>query len=86
MHVTKFLLIKQNGLRCMWCGKELPYEEIFWHHMKPKAICRYYREKIDNSYENGALLCGKCHEYVHTFPYWSVEYQGIMHEIMQNKK
>ena len=86
MHETKALLITKNGLRCMLCGKEVPYRQINWHHIKPKAVCRYYNEPIDNSYENGALLCLDCHAYVHTLYYWSYEYQATMKRIINNRK
>ena len=86
MHDTKYELIKRNGLRCMLCGKEFPYHEINWHHIKPKAVCRYYHEPIDNSYENGSLLCLSCHAYVHSLYYWSNEYQSAMEIVRSNKK
>lgn len=86
MHETKAELIVNNGLRCMLCGKEFPYHEINWHHIKPKAVSKYLGEPIDNSYDNGALLCLGCHAYVHTFYYWSKEYSDLMAEIRKNKK
>lgn len=86
MHDTKAKLIVENGLRCMLCGKEVPYQQINWHHIKPKAVCKFYNEPIDNSYDNGALLCLDCHAYVHTFYYWSREYQALMATIRRNKK
>ena len=86
MHPTKAELINRNGLRCMLCGKEVPYRQINWHHIKPKAVCKYYKEPIDNSYENGSLLCLECHDFVHTLYYWSAEYQYYMDVIRKNKK
>lgn len=86
MHDTKALLIKRNGLRCMLCGKKVPYQQINWHHIKPKAVCKYYKEPIDNSYENGSLLCLDCHAFVHTFYYWSKEYHDLMDMIRQNRR
>ena len=86
MHETKAELIKRNGLRCMLCGKIFPYCQINWHHILPKAISKYYGEKPDNSYENGALLCLDCHSYVHSFYYWSNEYKKLMEIIKNNKK
>lgn len=86
MHETKALLIKKNGLKCMLCGREVAYHEINWHHIKPKAICRKRKEPIDNSYENGALLCLSCHSYVHTLFYWSEEYKEATRIILSNKK
>lgn len=86
MHPTKALLIERNGLRCMYCGRIVPYNQINWHHIKWKSICKYYHEEIDNSYENGALLCLDCHAFVHTFSYWSKEYQEAMDVIRRNKR
>ena len=86
MHETKALLIKRNGLRCMLCGRICDYNQINWHHIKPKAVSKYYNEPIDNSYENGSLLCLDCHAYVHTLYYWSDEYQKAMQKIRKNKK
>lgn len=86
MHETKALLIKRNGLRCMYCGRTVPYSQINWHHIKPKAVSKYYGEEIDNSYENGSLLCLDCHAFVHTLYYWSDEYREAMNVIRRNKK
>lgn len=86
MHDTKRLLIRYNGLKCMLCGAEVSYKEINWHHIKPKAVCRYKGEPIDNSYENGALLCVECHAFVHSLYYWSEEYRLVTDRILANKK
>ena len=86
MHPTKALLICNNGLKCMLCGRTVSYNRINWHHIKPKAVCKYYNEPIDDSYENGSLLCLNCHSYVHTLSYWSKEYQNAMDVIRRNKK
>ena len=86
MHETKSLLIKRNGLRCMLCGRKVKYNELNWHHIKPKSVCKQHKEPIDNSYENGALLCLNCHSYVHTLNYWSKEYKEAMEKIQANKK
>lgn len=86
MHPTKQLLIQRNGLKCMLCGREVKYEQINWHHIKPKAVCKYLGEKIDDSYDNGSLLCLSCHAYVHTLYYWSKEYADITKLIRKNKK
>lgn len=86
MHETKAKLITNNGLRCMLCGKEFSYNQINWHHIKPKSVCKYLNEPIDNSYENGALLCLNCHAYVHTFYYWSYEYDELMNIVRSNRK
>ena len=86
MHRTKQELIERNGLRCMLCGKEVSYEQLNWHHIKTKAECRRHKKPIDNSYENGSLLCLNCHAFVHTFPYWSSFYKYYMDVIRKNKK
>ena len=86
MHPTKELLIQNNGLRCMLCGKRVPYNCINWHHIIPKSECKWNNEPIDNSYENGSLLCLNCHAYVHTLDYSSQEYKKAMRIIRQNKK
>lgn len=86
MHETKALLIVRNGLRCMLCGRTVTYNQINWHHIKPKAVSKYLKEPIDNSYENGSLLCLDCHAYVHSLYYWSDEYQNAMRVVRQNKK
>lgn len=85
MHPTKAELINKNGLRCMLCGKVFSYKYLNWHHIKPKSICKQNKEPIDNSYENSALLCLDCHEYVHTFDYYDNEYQYLMNIIRKNK-
>lgn len=86
MHPTKKLLIERNGLKCMLCGKEVAYNQINWHHIKPKAVCKYFGEPIDDSYENGALLCLSCHHLVHTIYYWDERYENFMRIIRQNKQ
>lgn len=86
MHPTKQLLIEINGLKCMLCGRSVPYAQINWHHIKPKAVCKYLGEEVDNSYENGSLLCLDCHAFVHTLYYWSDEYQTYMKRIITNRK
>lgn len=86
MHPVKQLLIERNGLKCMLCGREVRYEQINRHHIKPKAVCKYLKEEIDESYDNGALLCLECHAYVHTLSYWSKEYQDAMNKIRKNKR
>ena len=86
MHPVKAEMISRNGLRCMLCGRIVPYECINWHHIKPKAICKYYKEPIDNSYDNASLLCLECHAYVHTLSYWSKEYKDLMDTVRRNKQ
>jgi 5-methylcytosine-specific restriction endonuclease McrA len=86
MHPTKAELICKNGMRCMLCGKEVSYRQMNWHHIIPKFIFKKNKKPVDNSYENGALLCLDCHAFVHSYPYWSDEYQYYMDVIRQNKK
>lgn len=86
MHPTKAELITRNGLKCMICGKEFPYKQIQWHHIKPRAVSKYLNEPADDSYENGALLCIDCHAFVHTLYYWSYEYNLMMDVVRRNKK
>ena len=86
MHVTKQLLIERNGLRCMLCGKEFKYNDLYWHHIKPKHVSLKRGEHIDNSYENGCLLCSDCHDYVHLFDWQDEEYKALMAQIKENKK
>ena len=86
MHQVKKLLIERNGLKCMLCGETVPYQLINWHHIKPKAVSKYLGEPVDDSYDNGALLCLECHAYVHTMYYWSKEYQETMERIRKNKR
>lgn len=86
MHETKAKLITKNGLRCMLCGRDVKYREIQWHHVKWKSICKKENIPIDNSYENGVLLCVMCHSYVHTLDYYSSEYQELMRKAVKNRK
>ena len=85
MHPVKELLINRNGMYCMLCGKKCAYTEIEWHHIKWKSITRRREHKIDNSYDNGALLCAACHHYVHTFEYDSEEYRKLMSVVRSHK-
>ena len=78
MHPTKAELINANGLRCMLCGKEFPYRQLSWHHIKWKSICKKNKEPIDNSYENGLIVCVSDHAYLHTLDYDSEEYHKLM--------
>lgn len=86
MHPTKELLIKRNGMYCMLCGKKCEYKDIEWHHIKWKSVSLRHKEPIDNSYDNGALLCKNCHHYVHTFKYYSDEYHDLMWVIRSHKR
>ena len=86
MHQTKQELIERNGLKCMFCGEEVPYENIEWHHIIPKHITKFFGLPQDDSYENGALLCKRCHKIVHIYEYWDVEYYRITQVILSHKK
>jgi 5-methylcytosine-specific restriction endonuclease McrA len=86
MHPTKEELIERNGLRCMLCLKEFPYHEIQYHHIVPKYASKHMGLPPDNTYDNGCLLCLKCHAKVHEYSYWSDEYQFLMDVIEDNKK
>ena len=85
MHPVKELLIKRNGMYCMLCGKKCEYPDIEWHHIKWKSVTLRREGKIDNSYENGALLCTSCHHYVHTFSFYSDEYHDLMNVVRSHK-
>lgn len=86
MNATKAKLIEVNGCRCMLCGQEVPYRQITWHHIKWRCISKKNHEPIDNSYENGLLLCLNDHAYVHTLEYDSDEYKKLMEIAKKNKK
>lgn len=86
MHETKEALLRVNGQKCMLCGRGVPYALINWHHIKPKAVCKRNHEPIDNSYENGALLCVDCHAIVHSYQYGSDKYTYFTMVILANKK
>lgn len=85
MHETKALLITRNGLKCMGCGKEVEYKNIHWHHIKPKYVSKANHEPVDNSYDNGALLCVQCHQEIHKYLWWDLEYQLLTDIIEDNK-
>ena len=85
MHETKALLIVRNGLFCMACGKLVPYSEIQWHHLVPKYVSKTYKQPPDNSYENGSLLCKRCHVEIHKYLWWDEEFQMLTDLIEDNK-
>lgn len=70
----------------MLCGKIFPYEQLNWHHIRPKWVSKKLNQPIDNSYENAALLCVGCHALVHSFDYYDTRYGELMKQAMQNKK
>lgn len=85
MHETKALFIQRNGLRCMGCGKIVEYTNIQWHHIVPEYVSKINKQHPDNSYENGSLLCRKCHVAIHKYLYWQEEYQLLIDLIEDNK-
>lgn len=86
MHPTKQELLNINGPRCMLCGKIFRYRELEWHHIVPKYVTTFYGQPKDDSYENGSILCLKCHARVHEYLYWDDEYQFLMDVIEDNKQ
>ena len=85
MHETKALLIVKHGLRCMGCGKDCELKDLQWHHLKPKYVSKAYHESPDNSYENGSLLCKRCHIEIHKYLWWDNEFQLLTDLIEDNK-
>lgn len=85
MHKTKELLIVRNGLRCMGCGKIVEYKDLHWHHLKPKYVSKINHEPPDDSYENGSLLCRRCHIEIHKYLWWEDEFQ-VMTSIVEGNK
>ena len=85
MHMTKAQLIVRNGLRCMGCGRVVEYADIQWHHIKPRYVYKANHEVPDDSYENGALLCKRCHATIHKYLWWDSEYQLLTEAILDNK-
>lgn len=85
MHPTKQELLNINGPRCMLCGKIYPLRELQWHHIVPKYVTTFMGRPPDNSYENGSILCLKCHARVHEYLYWDDEYQFLTDVIEDNK-
>ena len=85
MHPTKAKLIELNGMRCMACGRQCTRHELQWHHIVPKYVFRQNHLPIDNSYENGALLCVNCHIKVHEYLFWDDEYQLMMDLVEDHK-
>lgn len=85
MHNTKYELIKRNGLVCMLCGRECDYKMLEWHHIIPKHVCKEQHKPIDDSYENGSLLCLTCHTYVHLLEHDKQEYDNAMQIVKMHK-
>lgn len=84
MHETKRRLLVRYGYVCMLCGKSHPYIE--WHHIRPKYDFLKHNEPIDNSEENGVLLCRECHVNLHKYWYGTAEYMTFTQEIIRNKE
>ena len=85
MHETKALLITRNGLRCMGCGRVVSYKDIQWHHLVPKYVSKINKQPPDDSYENGSLLCIRCHVEIHKYLWWQDEFQLLTDLIEDNK-
>lgn len=85
MKLTKELLLKRYGKRCMMCGKRYPLKLLQWHHIKPKYVYRHNNKPPDDSTENGAILCVSCHAIIHEYVWESDEYQLLTEIILQNK-
>lgn len=85
MHATKCMLIERHGLKCMLCGRTVEYKDIQWHHIKPKYASKADGEPIDDSYENGSLICVDCHRYIHLYSWWGIEYHQLMSIVLSNK-
>lgn len=79
MKVVKRELIQRNGTVCMYCGVDVG-KKITWHHIIPK-----YAKGKDN-YENGSLLCEKCHRLIHKYNYKTKEYTAMTNVILRNKR
>ena len=85
MHDTKVQLILRTGLRCMYCGEEYPLYDLQWHHIKPRYVYKACHEAPDDSYENGSLLCKRCHVAIHKYKWKEKEYQAMTGTIKKNK-
>jgi hypothetical protein len=59
----------------MICGKYFG-KEITHHHIKPK-----YADGTDD-YNNGSLLCTRCHCHIHKYEYNSKQYLQLTEEIL----
>lgn len=78
MKEVKRLLIERNGTRCMLCRQDVKMA-IQWHHAQPKYA------KGDNSYNNGTLLCDRCHKHIHQFQFGTTQYTQLTIQILKNK-
>ena len=86
MHITKKLLLMAHGDRCMMCGKYDKLKNLEWHHIVPSYVRRLDHLPPDDSLENGAILCKKCHKMLHMYWWWEDEYQLLTEIILENKE
>lgn len=85
MQQTKCDLILRYGTKCMLCGEDVGLT-IQWHHVTPKYYFKREGLEIDNSINNGSLLCPNCHTKIHKYQYGSKEYTKLTNEILRNKR
>jgi predicted HNH restriction endonuclease len=69
----------------MLCGEDADLT-IQWHHITPKYVFSRAGFPIDNSVENGALLCPNCHVRIHKYQYGDKEFMGLTKSILENKR
>lgn len=77
-------MIKNNGTKCMLCGKPMG-KKIQFHHIVPKFFAKQNGIPIDNSYRNGVLVCQKCHNKLHYVRYESKEYEKLIKTALSHK-
>lgn len=85
MKLTKELLLKRYGKKCMICGKNYPLKYLEWHHIKPRYLFKRNGKPPDDSIENSAILCANCHTMIHKYMWEDDEYQNLTKIILQNK-
>jgi hypothetical protein len=72
---AKRQLIENYGCVCFLCRKDVG-RSITWHHVKPRYASG------DDSYENGSLLCEKCHVEVHRYNWGTAIYNDYMTKVL----
>jgi len=77
--ITKEQLIREFGHICFHCGFDVG-KKIQFHHVIP---C--YAGGSDY-YNNGSLLCPKCHPKLHIFQFGTDEYTEFTNIILQYKE
>lgn len=82
--VVKKEMIKNNSTKCMICG-ELMGNKIQFHHIVPKWYSKRNGMPIDNSYEQGILVCQKCHNELHRVRYKSRDYEHLVATALSHK-